>query len=71
MQAHAHTQKPAQRLLDLDQLCEWLGVPERTVRNWVEEGTIPVTRIDRRLRFDVAAVDRWINRHTTKPEQAA
>ena len=71
MQAHHDTQKPAQRLLGIDGLCEWLGVSERTARNWVETGTIPVTRIDGRLRFDVVAVDRWLNRHTTKPEQAA
>ncbi len=71
MQAHADTTKPAQRLLDLDGLCSWLGVSERTARNWVEAKSIPVTKIDGRLRFDVIAVDRWLSRHTTKPEQAA
>lgn len=52
------------RLLDLPQLCDWLGLTERTVRNMAAKGSIPVTRLDGRLRFDVVAIEKWLRRNT-------
>ena len=58
------TSTAAGRLLDVPQLCDYLGLTERQVRHLVETGQIPVTRLDRRLRFDVVAIDRWIKKST-------
>jgi excisionase family DNA binding protein len=62
---------PAGRLLDKAELAAYLGVSERTVLNWVENDAIPVLRIDRRLRFDVVAIDKWLRRHTIPVRGAA
>jgi len=52
------------RLRDLPEIADYLGVSKRTLRNWVENDVIPVTRIDGRLRFDIVAIDKWITRNT-------
>jgi excisionase family DNA binding protein len=52
------------RLRDLPWLIEYTGLSKDTIYKLVKEGRIPVTRIDRRLRFDIVAIDKWINRHT-------
>lgn len=61
---HATPQAPTARLIDSAELADWLGVSPRQVRRWVETGTIPVTRLDRRIRFDVVAIEKWIKRNT-------
>ncbi len=52
----------AQVLLDITQLAERLGVPERFVRRLVEERRIPFLKIGKYVRFDPDDVDRWIAR---------
>ena len=59
------------RLLDLEGLCRWLGISERYARALVTEDRIPVTRLGRKLFFDVVEIDRWIKRSTTKPRRGA
>lgn len=55
---------PAQRLVDIDGIAEYLGTTVRHVRGLVEREAIPVTRIGRRLRFDLRKIDRWIETNT-------
>lgn len=59
------------RLRDLPWLVEYTGLSKDTIYELVKQNRIPVTRIDRRLRFDIVAIDKWIRRHTTSPERAA
>lgn len=59
------------RLRDLPWLVEYTGLSKDTIYELVKQDRIPVTRIDRRLRFDIVAIDKWINRHTSSPERAA
>lgn len=54
------------RLLDVGQLAEYLGLTERQIRHMVETEQIPVTRFNRRVMFDVVAIDRWLARQTSK-----
>jgi len=61
---HATPQAPTARLIGSAELADWLGVSPRQVRRWVETGTIPVTRLDRRIRFDVVAIEKWLKRNT-------
>ena len=56
--------RPVGRLMDLRELCTYLGITERQARNFVAKGKIPVTRIDARLRFDIVEIDKWIRRQT-------
>jgi hypothetical protein len=58
------------RLKTLPELCEWLNLTERQVRNMVAKEIIPVTKISGRLFFDIVAIDRWLARSTT-PGRAA
>ena len=65
MQAHGNTSTtPGARLIGVSELAEWMGVSERQVRKWVETGAVPVTRLDRRVRFDVVAIEKWLARKT-------
>jgi excisionase family DNA binding protein len=59
------------RLLDLEGLCEYLGMPKRYAQRLVTEDRIPVTRLGRKLWFDVIEIDRWIKRSTSKPQRGA
>ena len=65
------TETPTGRLMDLRQCAAYTGLSERRIYELVAKGAIPVTRIDGRLRFDIVAIDKWIRRHTSQPEQAA
>lgn len=71
MTDHQDTPTPTGRLLDKAELAAYLGVSERTVLNWVDNDAIPVVRVDRRLRFDLVAIDKWLRRHTTTARGAA
>ena len=48
------------RVLDLDQVAEYLGASEDTIHRMVAEGRLAPVRFDRRLRFDVRDLDRLI-----------
>jgi excisionase family DNA binding protein len=48
------------RVLDLDQVAEYLGASEDTIHRMVAEGRLVPVRFDRRLRFDVRDLDRLI-----------
>ena len=59
------------RLRDLPWLVEYTGLSKDTISELVKQNRIPVTRIDRRLRFDIVAIDKWIGRQTTTPGRVA
>ena len=59
------------RLRDLPWLVEYTGLSKDTIYQLVKDNRIPVTRIDRRLRFDIVAIDKWIRRSTTEPSRGA
>jgi hypothetical protein len=46
-------------------------MPKRYAQRLVTEDRIPVTRLGRKLWFDVVEIDRWIKRSTTKPRRGA
>jgi len=71
MSDHPTPALAAGRLLDLNGICQYLGMSERYVRRLVAEDRIPVTRIGRKLWFNVMEIDRWIARSTTKPTRGA
>ncbi len=51
------------KLLDIDGLSRYLSMPKATIYTWVSTRKIPVdavVRLGRALRFDRAAIDRWV-----------
>jgi PTS system nitrogen regulatory IIA component len=45
--------------LGVKDVAERLGIPERTVFQWVEREGLPATRVDGQFRFNAAAVYEW------------
>jgi excisionase family DNA binding protein len=48
------------RLLTIDDLCKLLGVMKKTVYGWTSRREIPFVKIGNRLRFEEAAVSKWV-----------
>jgi excisionase family DNA binding protein len=59
-------QNARQRLLTLEQACEYLGMGETQVRNLIAEGRIKASVIDKRVRIDRCELDRLIE-NTKRP----
>ena len=56
------------KLLNVKQLSEYISMPAPTIYTYVSTGKIPaecIKRIGRALKFDVGAVDRWVNGSST------
>jgi len=53
------------KLLDIKELSSYTGFPEWTIRKLVCERGIPVTRVNRRIYFDKAKIDKWLENNTT------
>ena len=50
--------------MNVKQLSEYISMPAPTIYTYVSTGKIPaecIKRIGRALKFDVGAVDRWVN----------
>ena len=48
------------RLMSVDELVEYVGIPKGTLYNWVSERKIEFVKLGRHLRFDKAYIDHWI-----------
>jgi len=54
------------------QVANMLQVDERTVLRWAQQdASMPVTRIGRVIRFEKAALDRWLARKRARPAQSS
>jgi excisionase family DNA binding protein len=50
------------RLLDAKAIAERLGVPESWVRESARSGAIPHVQLGRYIRFDLADVEKWLEK---------
>jgi len=58
-------QPQSSRYLTSSQVGELYQVSARTVERWaLEDPTMPATRVGRTLRFEQAALQRWLERRT-------
>jgi len=55
--------KKGEQLLKPEQVATLLNVARKTVVNMAREGRLPHVRVGRYYRFDVAEIDRWIERN--------
>ncbi len=58
---HAQPLASEDRLLDIDQLATYIGVPRQTIYRWRMEGKGPrASKLGRHLRYRRADIDEWI-----------
>ena len=59
---------PYRLAVDINELADSLTVSIRTIRTLMDEGQIPFTRIGKRcLRFNLKAIQAWLDAQTTTP----
>ncbi|HZF03677.1 MAG TPA: helix-turn-helix domain-containing protein [Patescibacteria group bacterium] len=55
-----------EQLLDVDGAARLLSVSVHTIRAWVRQHRVPVTRLGRRVLFDPRALDRFVRTRTQR-----
>lgn len=57
------------RLIDVDELADYLRLKKQTIYNWLHQGKISGIKVGGVWRFDQKEVDAWLNsrRRTNKP----
>jgi excisionase family DNA binding protein len=53
--------QPARRLVTVGPIAELLQAEPATIYRLVREGRLPAVRLGRYLRFDLVAIERWID----------
>jgi excisionase family DNA binding protein len=61
MTRQSTTSRQADRLLDIDEVADSLGVSHRFVRRLVAERRIPFVKVGKFVRFDPAELNVWID----------
>jgi excisionase family DNA binding protein len=56
-----------EKWVNLEDIAEYLSVSEDTVRTWVRNGKIPVSRAGKRYKFKISEVDEWVRGNAEKP----
>jgi excisionase family DNA binding protein len=51
------------RLLSVKELSEYLGIKAHTLYTWVSQKRIPYVKCGRLTKFDIKAIDNWIDRN--------
>ena len=52
------------RLLDIKELAEFLGIAEGTVYVWVCHKKIPYIKVGRLIRFDLPKIEKWLEENS-------
>jgi excisionase family DNA binding protein len=64
------TSRHPDRLLDVDEVADSLGVTNRFVRRLVAERRIPFVKVGKFVRFDPVEISQWIDRQRVEPRCA-
>lgn len=62
---------PAKRLVAAAEAAEYIGVTEAAIRSLAYRRTIPFVHVGRLLRFDLRALDRYIDANTVPARKAS
>jgi excisionase family DNA binding protein len=57
--------------LTVAQIAELLKLNQQTVRNWIDQGSLPAVRVGRRVRIKREDFDELLERGTTRPRRPA
>jgi len=55
-------------LVGVERAAEFLGIETATVYVWCEQQRIPHVRLGRSIRFDLSALQRWIDAHSVEAQ---
>jgi excisionase family DNA binding protein len=50
--------------MSAEEVCEALGVSERTLRDWTKAGKIPAMKVGRRVLYPVDQLKQWMESQT-------
>ena len=48
------------KLLDIQELCSWLGVSQSTIYHWTAAREIPFVKVGRLMRFSKPDIESWL-----------
>ncbi len=54
------------RLINVDELAQYLGVKKSTLYSWVSQRRIPFVKCGRLTKFDLRNIDKWIEENKTE-----
>jgi len=57
------------RLLNVEELSEYLGLPKNTIYSWVSQRRIPFVKCGRLTRFDLQKIEKWIEENSIQEER--
>ena len=60
------------RWLSMDEICQYLGVTDDTIHNWIRTKDMPAVKLGRRWKFKKNQVDDWVesnNAHYQKQQK--
>jgi excisionase family DNA binding protein len=49
-----------EKWVNLENIAEYLSVSEDTVRTWIRNKKIPVSRAGKRYKFKISEIDEWV-----------
>jgi len=58
------TKNVNQRLLNVSELSEYLGLPKNTIYAWVSQRRIPFVKCGRLTKFDLQKIEAWIEENS-------
>jgi excisionase family DNA binding protein len=61
------TEPITRRLFTISEIAEYTGLSVHTLYTMVSQRRIPYVKTGRLVKFDLKAVDTWIERHSVKP----
>jgi len=54
------------RFLDVPEVATYLGFSNSAIRKWIRRGTIPFSKLNGGIRFDIERINQWASRHDTR-----
>ena len=52
--------KDRKRYMNVEEVADYLGFSEDTIRSWIKNRKIPILKFDRAVRFDTDKIDIWL-----------
>lgn len=63
MSTEATLRQSPPRLMSVVEASKYIGISERTIRSWISDRKIRVSRIGGRVVLRLVDIDRWIEKH--------
>jgi excisionase family DNA binding protein len=54
------------RFLGISEFSELMGISKNTAYSWVHQRKIPFIKVGRLVKFDMKAMEKWLEEHTVK-----